>query len=182
VRLGATGFAGVTSDASLAPYSPDAPDLYSVEAARVAAAIPAALAVAHVGSTAVPGLAGKPTIDIAVGVPTLQLEDADFRRMEALGYAYGGDNGLPQHVFRKGEAVPWAYLVHVVEHEGAMWRDYLGFRDHLRAHPGDARAYAALKASLLRGREGWYSGREKEAFIAPIVARSRQRATRQLPR
>jgi GrpB-like predicted nucleotidyltransferase (UPF0157 family) len=156
---------------SLSPHNPEAPHLFSAEAARVAAAIAMARAVEHIGSTAVPGLAGKPTIDMAVGVPTLALEAGDFRRMEALGYAYGGDHGLPQHVFRKGERVPWEYLVHVVEHGGVMWRNYLRFRDHLRTHSEDARAYADLKASLLAGRESWYSGRDKEPFIAPILTR-----------
>lgn len=155
----------------LSPYNPQSPYLFRGEAVRVAAAIATARAVEHIGSTAVPGLAGKPTIDLAVGVPTLELDAAAFSRMEALGYAYGGDHGRPQHVFRKGERVPWEYLVHVVEHDGAMWRDYLRFRDHLRTHAEDARAYAALKASLLAGRDSWYSGRDKEAFIAPILAR-----------
>lgn len=136
------------------------------------AAIAGTVAVEHVGSTAVPDLAGKPTIDIAVGVETLALQHDDFARMEALGYSYGGTHDRPQHVFRKGERVPWEFLVHVVELGGPMWRDYLRFRDFLRAHPRDARAYAALKASLLSGRDGWYSGRDKASFIEPILARS----------
>jgi len=52
-----------------------------------------------------------------------------------------------------------------------MWRDYLRFRDHLRSHPLDAERYAALKAALLVGRGGWYSGRDKASFIAPILSR-----------
>ncbi len=156
--------------ARLSPYDARAPDLFRVEAVRVAAAIATARAVEHIGSTAVPGLAGKPTIDIAVGVPSLELEAANFSRMRALGYAYGGHHGLPQHVFRKGERVPWEYLVHVVEHDGAMWGDYLRIRDHLRTHPDVADAYATLKASLLARGDGWYSGRDKAAFIAAILA------------
>jgi GrpB-like predicted nucleotidyltransferase (UPF0157 family) len=136
------------------------------------AAIAGAVAVEHVGSTAVPGLAGKPTIDIAVGNQSLAVQPDDFERMEALGYSYGGSNGLPQHVFRKGAGVPWEFLVHVVEHDGPLWRDLLRFRDYLRAHPQDARAYAELKGSLLADRGGWYSGRDKAPFIEPILART----------
>jgi GrpB-like predicted nucleotidyltransferase (UPF0157 family) len=154
---------------ALSPPNPVAPLLFAREAERVGHAIPSASAVEHVGSTAVPGLAGKPTIDIAVGVPTLGPR-ADYAGMEALGYAYGGDQGRPQHVFRKGEGVPWRFLVHVVEHDGRMWRDYLTFRDHLRKHPEDVRTYENLKRNLLNGREGWYSGRDKDAFIASILA------------
>jgi GrpB-like predicted nucleotidyltransferase (UPF0157 family) len=89
--------------------------------------------------------------------------------MEKLGYHYGGDHGRPQHVFRKGEAVPWQFLVHVVECEGTMWRDYLRFRDHLRANPQDAARYTDLRASLLAEGGGWYSGEDKESFIRPIL-------------
>jgi GrpB-like predicted nucleotidyltransferase (UPF0157 family) len=118
-------------------------------------------------------LAGKPTIDIAVGVETLALQHDDFGRMDLLGYSYGGKHGQPQHVFRKGESVPWEFLVHVVEHGGPMWRDFLRFRDYLRVNRHDARAYAALKVSLLIGRDEWYSGRDKAPFIEPILARER---------
>ena len=123
----------------------------------------------HVGSTSVPGLAAKPTIDIAVGLPSIELGALRTARIEALGYSYSGDHGLPQHVFRKGDAFPRDFLVHVIEHGGRMWCDYLRFRDHLRSHPEDAERYAALKASLLVGRGGWYRGVDKERFIGPIL-------------
>jgi GrpB-like predicted nucleotidyltransferase (UPF0157 family) len=157
----------------LSPPNPEAPRLFAVEAKRVRRAIESTIAVEHVGSTAVPGLAGKPTVDIAVGVPSLVLKPADYSRMKDLGYAYGGDHGKAQHVFRRGKQVPWAFLVHVVEFDGDMWADFLGFRDHLRTHPEDVHSYAALKGRLLAGRDDWYSGRDKEPFIAPILARVR---------
>jgi GrpB-like predicted nucleotidyltransferase (UPF0157 family) len=50
-----------------------------------------------------------------------------------------------------------------------MWRDYLRFRGHLRANPQDAARYADVKASLLVERGGWYSGRDKESFMRPIL-------------
>jgi GrpB-like predicted nucleotidyltransferase (UPF0157 family) len=156
-------------DARLATYNPRGPDLYEQEVAGVIAALAPAVAAEHVGSTSVPGLAAKPTIDIAVGVENLALESAAWSRMKKFRYHYGGDHGHPQHVFRQGGAVPWQFLVHVVEYEGTMWRDYLCFRDHLRAHPKDAARYARLKASLLAERGGWYSGRDKESFIRSIL-------------
>jgi GrpB-like predicted nucleotidyltransferase (UPF0157 family) len=83
------------------------------------------VAMEHVGSTSVPGLSGKPTIDVAAGVPTLTLDSTARQQMEGLGYFYGGDLGLRQHVFRKGIGVPWEFIVHVVEHDGQMWQDFL---------------------------------------------------------
>jgi GrpB-like predicted nucleotidyltransferase (UPF0157 family) len=159
------------ADLRLAAYDAEWPRRYADEAPRVAAAIGDVIDIAHVGSTSVPGLAAKPTIDIAVGIASLQLDPQAHERMAGLGYAYGGDHGLPQHIFRKGAAVPWAFLVHVVEHEGWMWRDFLRFREHLRTHPADARRYAELKGALLRGSEGWYSGADKAEFIHPIIGR-----------
>ena len=91
--------------------------------------------------------------------------------MEAIGYAYGGDHGRAQHVFRKGARMPWDVLVHVVVHGGPMWRDFLVFRDHLRADPSAARRYAELRAALLAERGQWYRGVDKTTFIEPILRR-----------
>jgi GrpB-like predicted nucleotidyltransferase (UPF0157 family) len=135
----------------------------------VTEALAPVVAAEHVGSTAVPGLAAKPTIDIAVGVVSLDLPEDAWRRMVRLGYDYGVDHGQPQHVFRKGTSVPWRFLVHVVQHGGPMWLDFLRFRDYLRANPAEADRYARLKASLLADRGEWYSGRDKERFIRPVL-------------
>ena len=158
------------TDRALAPYDPAWPRRFADEAHRLGTALAPVVAIEHVGSTSVPGLAAKPTVDIAAGVTSLDLTAGTRERMASLGYHYGGTHGLPQHVFRKGAAVPWEVLVHVVEHGGSMWRDFLAFRDHLRSHPAEARRYEDLKATLLVGRRGWYSGRDKERFVAEILA------------
>jgi GrpB-like predicted nucleotidyltransferase (UPF0157 family) len=154
---------------ALSAYDPRWPRLYEAEIARVTEALAPVVAAEHVGSTSVPGLAAKPTIDIAVGVASVDLPDGARTRMERLGYDYGGDHGQPQHVFRKGKSVPWRFLVHVVQYEGPMWLDFLRFRDYLRANPAEAERYARLKASLLADGGGWYSGRDKERFIRPVL-------------
>jgi len=153
----------------LSVYDPRWPLLYEAEVARVTEALAPVVAAEHVGSTSVLGLAAKPTIDIAVGVVSLDLAEGAWTRMERLGYDYGGDHGRPQHVFRKGTSIPWRFLVHVVQHGGPMWLDFLRFRNHLRENPAEAERYARLKASLLAERGGWYSGRDKERFIRPVL-------------
>ena len=56
-------------------YDPSWPALFAQERARIAQALaPFALAIEHVGSTAVPGLPSKPIIDLLVGVPNLEQE------------------------------------------------------------------------------------------------------------
>jgi GrpB-like predicted nucleotidyltransferase (UPF0157 family) len=157
-------------DRRLAAYDPAWPRRFEEEAPRIAAALAPVVAVEHVGSTAVPGLAAKPTIDVAVARTDIDLDTELHERMKALGYHYGGTHDRPQHVFRKGSVVPWEFLVHVVVFEGPMWQDYIRFRDHLRAYPDVADRYEALKASLLVGRCGWYSGADKAPFIGPILS------------
>ncbi len=53
----------------LADYDPRWPERYQAEAARIRVALAGWIEqIEHVGSTAVPGLAAKPIVDIAVGV------------------------------------------------------------------------------------------------------------------
>jgi GrpB-like predicted nucleotidyltransferase (UPF0157 family) len=146
-------------DRELCPYDVAWPERFARESPRVAEALHT-VAIEHVGSTSVPGMPAKPTIDMAAGVRTLELPKDACARMEAPGYAYGSTHGLPQHIYRRGAGVPWDYLVHVVEHEGQMWRDFLHFREHLRSHPDDAATYA---------RNGWYRGLDKAWFIHRIL-------------
>ena len=63
------------------------------------------------------------------------------------GYEHRGERGVPgREFFCRGE--PRAYHLHLVVEGGSLWRDYLAFRDYLRAHPEDARALAEAKRAL----------------------------------
>lgn len=131
-------------------------------------------AVQHVGSTAVPGLDAKPTIDILVGVADLaEVDDRAISSMAGIGYEFRGEMGVPgRRYFRKGASYPRDYNVHVVALGGELWRDTLAFRDRLRADEDAARAYAALKRRLVATPEGatvagYAAG--KAGFIAEIV-------------
>jgi GrpB-like predicted nucleotidyltransferase (UPF0157 family) len=124
----------------------------------------------HVGSTAVPGLAGKPTVDIAVGVETLELSPRVVERMGAAGFHYQEDETRPwERRFVKGDVFPRAVIVHVVEWQGQKWREFIRFRDALRADPSLAAEYEELKRRLLeRGR--WYRGVDKQELIERVLA------------
>jgi GrpB-like predicted nucleotidyltransferase (UPF0157 family) len=124
----------------------------------------------HVGSTAVPGLAGKPTVDIAVGVETIVLPPRAVERMGVAGFCYQEDETRPwERRFVKGDEFPRAVIVHVVEWQGQKWREFIRFRDALRADPGLAAEYEQLKRSLLeRGR--WYRGVDKRELIEKVLA------------
>lgn len=111
-----------------------------------------ALAVEHVGSTAVPGLAAKPVIDLDVVIRA----DADLPPVQAalvgLGYRPRGDLGVPQrYAFRAPDAPDAPAIRHhlyVCVADSAALRNHLRVRDRLRADPALRDAYAALKREL----------------------------------
>ena len=134
-------------------YDPVWPAMFAQERAQLAAALgPLAVTIEHVGSTAVPGLAAKPIIDLLIGARTLV--DARARgiaALQALGYTYMPEYQpfLPDELFfRKGVGGPWTHHVHIMEPTNPRWERWLLFRDYLRAHPETAAAYANLKRSL----------------------------------
>ncbi|MFZ4689110.1 MAG: GrpB family protein [Polymorphobacter sp.] len=107
---------------------------------------PNLLAVHHIGSTAVPGLKAKPIIDLLPVVASLAVLDGQQSRIEALGYVFYGEYGIPG---RRFYALPRdeTRLVHLHFFESGsdqIWHN-LAFRDYLRAHPAVAAAYAAEK-------------------------------------
>ena len=161
-------------------YDPRWPALFAAEAARLRAALPPELILGleHFGSTAVPGLAAKPIIDILIAVRSLaEAEDRAIAPLEDLGYLYWYDNpktdrmffvkGLPPRGARR------THHVHMTETDGEMWRR-LAFRDHLRTHPEDARRYERLKLELAAAhrddREAYTDA--KATFVAEILERA----------
>ena len=139
------------------PYSDRWPEQFRELAARIRAALgERALRIDHIGSTAVPGLAAKPVIDVQVTVRDLAdartLVDAGFE--EKVGF---GDNRPPG---AQGPDADWEKRffnppsgranVHVRVKGRPNQRYPLLFRDYLRIHPEAAKAYEQLKRGLAR--------------------------------
>lgn len=104
----------------------------------------------HIGSTAVPGLAAKPVIDLLPVVTHIEQVDAFNARMEALGYEPRGENGLPgRRYFQKG-GDNRTHHVHVFEVGNPEIERHVVFRDYLREHPEEALRYGDLKLQLAR--------------------------------
>ncbi len=160
-------------------YDPAWPAAFQALARRAAEAIgERVMAVEHVGSTSVPGLAAKPVVDLAVVVRGEDVPHA-VERLAPLGYAYQGEQGIPgRHAFRSppGETKHHLYVC-VPESPGL--RDHLLFRDHLRAHPGTAREYAELKRRLATehrdDRDAYQQA--KSAFIESVTRRAEAEAS-----
>ena len=157
---------------------------YREERARLAAALGgatevsgAALDIQHVGSTAVPGLHAKPILDIAIAVESFEAAQATVAPLEALGYIYRGENGIPRRhyfVLRTPDGETTLVHVHMLELQSAEWENHLLVRDYLRAHPDAVAAYQALKVRLVEqyrhDRLAYTEG--KAAFIGQILERA----------
>lgn len=123
---------------------------YDAEATRLRLALDETpVVVEHIGSTAVPGLAAKPILDIAAGYSDLTKMNLIHTRIESLDYVFHGDQGDEGGMlFIKGSESSRTHYLHGVAIDSPQWSNYLGFRDALRASPELRGAYAALKKSL----------------------------------
>lgn len=154
--------------------------MFEEERKRIEAAIgPWLEEVEHVGSTAVPGLAAKPVIDIMVGVKTLESGHACVEALTGIGYEYVPEfeRELPgRRYFRKFDPDGRrTHQIHLVERSNSGWWDsHLEFRNYLRTHPGTAAEYASLKRGLA---ESFYQDRasytdSKTEFLRRIELRT----------
>ena len=112
------------------------------------------VAIHHVGSTAVAGLAAKPEIDVLVVV---EQHDDQARRthgMQALGYVRGSDLSVGHHFYRRDVNGVRTHKVHVCLTGHAQIEWMLRFRDLLRSNQQVRQQYQALKLALEAGNTG----------------------------
>ena len=154
-------------------YADDWPRRFESERARLAPILRPWLAadIEHIGSTAVPGLAAKPTIDMLAGVRDLEEARAAFAPMEAAGYAYR-PHRPEAHLFVKLPVETRTHGIHLTEVGSDLWVERLAFRDALRADAELAEEYAALKRQLASAHpddmRAYTDG--KRAFVARTLA------------
>lgn len=134
----------------IVPYDPNWPAKYCGEIKLIADVLGSILVAAHhIGSTAVPGLAAKPTIDILLVVCDLDLLDACNAAMAALGYQPKGENGIPgRRYFQKLAGEVHLFHIHAFKAGHPEITRHINFRDYLIAHPESAAEYQALKQEL----------------------------------
>lgn len=108
-----------------------------------------AISIEHVGSTAVPGLAAKPVIDIDVVVPEGDVPTG-IKRISDLGYEHRGDLGIPsREAFRRPPGTPRHHLYLCPSGSPAL-ANHIAIRDYLRADASAAIEYGKLKKRLAR--------------------------------
>jgi GrpB-like predicted nucleotidyltransferase (UPF0157 family) len=102
----------------------------------------------HIGSTAIPGLMAKPTLDLMLVVYDINKADTLQEALMDLGYFSKGENGIAgRRYYYQGEINHLTHL-HVFEDGSAHVERHLLFRDYLRCHENEANAYSALKVQL----------------------------------
>ena len=160
-------------------YDPSWPEVFAGEAQAIRQALGDTLvAIEHVGSTAIPGLAAKPIIDILAAVTSLAEAEARLAALEALGYDCRGENGIPGRLFFRKGLIEFkrTHHLHIVGIGHEQWASMLAFRDYLRSHPGDAQRYEALKRALSEkyrdNRRAYTNG--KASFVEAILEKARQ--------
>ncbi|HBN83736.1 MAG TPA: hypothetical protein DDZ89_07805 [Clostridiales bacterium] len=169
----------------LSEYNPEWPEWYAEEKANLERLLGESMVrIQHIGSTAVPGLTAKPTVDILLeAAKNFDIEDliALMPEGEYICLRREG-NSLSEHdrvMFLKGYTdtgfADKVYHIHV--RNPGDW-DELHFRDYLIDHPEAAAEYADLKRRLFKDyehdRDGYTAA--KGEFIKEVTKKAKERA------
>jgi GrpB-like predicted nucleotidyltransferase (UPF0157 family) len=171
---------GASKDATkvtLAPHDPAWVIMARDESARIATTVGDNLiAIHHIGSTSIPGIAAKPTVDLMPIVQNLEQLGAIRPAIEALGYIWRGEFGIEGRRYcpleRDGRRI---FHVHFYRHDNPQIATQLAFRDYLRARPDEALAYEAIKREAAAAHPGdslAYNG-HKSAWIRACQERAK---------
>ncbi len=152
----------------VAPKSAEWHSRFAIHEQRIRVAC-AGVEVAHIGSTAIPGIRAKDVVDVLVGAPMERLESV-AQNLRAVGYVQEGQRRGHFWLCWPAPAAREA-VVHVVEAAGEQWHKRLAFRDYLRQHPAEAQAYEALKCQLAAQTDDWgiHTG-QKADFVQRVLA------------
>jgi GrpB-like predicted nucleotidyltransferase (UPF0157 family) len=168
----------VTQDIVVVGYDSDWPNWFETLRRHVWPAVEdIALQIEHVGSTAVPGLAAKPIIDMDVVIASERDVGSAIERLATIGYHWRGDLGVPgRQAFTatRDDGLPPHHLYLVVESSKALL-DHVLLRDTLREDAGARERYADLKrrnVELARRDIDVYVA-AKASFVAEILTRAR---------
>jgi GrpB-like predicted nucleotidyltransferase (UPF0157 family) len=153
-------------------YDPEWPRRFELERAALERALAPWLhgGIHHIGSTAIPGIAGKPIIDMMAGVRDLEEARAAFEPLHELSYAYAFHRPGTHWFYKPPSPLLTArtHQLHLTEPGSDLWRERLAFRDALRADLALVVEYEALKSRLLE--EGAYTAGAKRSFVARVAA------------
>jgi GrpB-like predicted nucleotidyltransferase (UPF0157 family) len=158
------------------PYDAAWPERFEAERALLADVLAPWLdsGIHHIGSTAIPGIAAKPIVDMIAGVRELESARAAFAPLRELGYVPTPHRPHEAHHFSKPSPrlSELTHGLHLTEPGSDLWRERLAFRDALRSDAALATEYEALKRRLAREYADdvkAYTGGKRE-FVARVLA------------
>lgn len=127
-------------------YSNNWPALFKAEKTLIENSIPCKpMQIFHIGSTAVPGLAAKPIIDILITVDNIADLDSFSAEFHKISYTNKGEFGISgRRYFQKGGELR-SHQLHAFDRTAERVVKYLAFKEYLIAHPDIAQQYATLK-------------------------------------
>ncbi len=155
-------------------YNPIWPEMFEIEANYIQKILgDNCVAIHHIGSTAVPGLAAKPIIDIMPVVKSLEEVDMVVARFEKIGYEYLGEYGITGRRYLRKGGDERTHQIHIFAYDDTVNIErHIAFRDYLRTHLKEREEYAHLKKALAErypyNIDGYCNG--KESFVRRIEA------------
>src|SRR5260370_26852500 len=143
----------MAEEIEIAEYDTRWPARFATEAEQIRRLLDTpSLEIEHHGSTAVPGLAAKPVIDMLVAVDSIESAEQYAATLVQNGYEPVDpryrDQWPERIVVIRIESGARVCHVHLMLRRHTVWTRLIAFRDHLRTHPNVAREYADLKRSL----------------------------------
>jgi GrpB-like predicted nucleotidyltransferase (UPF0157 family) len=159
----------------IVPYDPNWPIMFERLRGCLSAAVgDLAVAIEQVGSTAVPGLASKPILDIDIVVRSEPDVGEVIVRLGEFGYNHRGDLGIRgREAFHSPRDI-FHHHLYLVAQDSEPLRNHIRFRDYLRANPRTAEDYQRLKQALAEffrdDREGYTNG--KAEFVQDVLRRA----------
>jgi GrpB-like predicted nucleotidyltransferase (UPF0157 family) len=157
-------------------YDPGWPNRFEAERVLLESVLAPWLAggIHHIGSTAIPGIAAKPIIDMMAGVRDLEQARAAFDPLRDQFYIYAPHRSGIAHHFVKTSLQSMTHSLHLTEPGSDLWRERLAFRDALRRDRALVAEYEALKLRLAREHREDVAAytRGKRAFVARVLARA----------
>jgi GrpB-like predicted nucleotidyltransferase (UPF0157 family) len=175
----------VKEEIEIVHYNPEWKNLFKKERIFLLNKLPKHLVnrVEHFGSTAIPGIASKPIIDILVEVSSLdETKKHIVPILKKEGYDYfwrpiNNDNNSPHYAWfiKRDSEGKRTHHIHMVENNSVLWKGLI-FRDYLIEFPDEAKRYELLKFALIKkfnkDRIRYTEG--KTEFINDIIEKARK--------
>lgn len=156
------------------PYDPRWVHRFTKYVSRIRSVFEGTVRIEHIGSTSVPGLAGKPCVDVLVIVHDLKIVEDRIDAMERAGFAYAGPFVMKDSLlFREMEGNTVLANIHCFPAGHTHIEGMIALREYLRTHPDEVRAYAKCKRLLYaqHAREYAKYRRKKDAYMEGLKRR-----------